>query len=51
VLAGLADHALSSGVPELYLLVERDNAQARSLYAGASFRELCGYHYRVALPR
>jgi ribosomal protein S18 acetylase RimI-like enzyme len=50
-LAGLAAEALSCGVPELYLLVERDNAPARELYDRASFRELGGYHYRVAPPR
>jgi ribosomal protein S18 acetylase RimI-like enzyme len=51
VLAGLAAEALSCGVQELYLLVERDNAPAGALYERASFRELGGYHYRIAPPR
>jgi ribosomal protein S18 acetylase RimI-like enzyme len=51
VLAGLAAEALSGGAPRLYLLVERDNTPALALYSAASFRELYGYHYRVAPPR
>jgi ribosomal protein S18 acetylase RimI-like enzyme len=51
VLAGLAAEAMSSGAPRLYLLVERDNAPALALYSAASFREIYGYHYRVAPAR
>jgi N-acetylglutamate synthase len=48
VLAALAATAHEEGVEALYLQVERDNAPAIALYAAASFRELYGYHYRVA---
>jgi GNAT superfamily N-acetyltransferase len=48
ILTGLAGAALEHGVNDLYLQVERDNAGAAALYAGASFRELYGYHYRVS---
>jgi GNAT superfamily N-acetyltransferase len=48
ILAGLAGAALEGGVEDLYLQVERENAGAAALYAGASFQELYGYHYRVA---
>ncbi len=48
ILAGLASAALEDGVEDLYLQVERDNAGAAALYAAASFRELYGYHYRMA---
>jgi N-acetylglutamate synthase len=47
VLAGLADSARDEGIEALYLQVERGNAAAIALYAGATFRELYGYHYRV----
>jgi N-acetylglutamate synthase len=47
VLAALAGAAAQRGAPFLYLLVERENTAASALYAGASFRELYGYHYRV----
>ncbi len=48
VLAALAATAQEEGIEALYLQVERDNAAAIALYADASFRELYGYHYRVA---
>ena len=50
ILAGLAGAALEGGVEDLYLQVERENAGATALYAGASFQELYGYHYRRAAP-
>lgn len=48
VLAALAAAAQEEGVGALYLQVERDNPPAIALYAAASFRELYGYHYRLA---
>ncbi len=48
VLRALAATAQEEGVGSLYLQVERSNTAAIPLYAAASFRELYGYHYRVA---
>jgi ribosomal protein S18 acetylase RimI-like enzyme len=48
VLRALAATALEEGVETLYLQVERSNTAAVPLYSAASFRELYGYHYRVA---
>lgn len=50
VLAALGGWARARGAARLYLQVERDNAPALRLYAGAGFRESYGYHYRVAGP-
>jgi GNAT superfamily N-acetyltransferase len=46
-LGALARSAADAGVGELYLLVERDNVGARSLYAQSGFRDVYDYHYRV----
>ncbi|MEU8299981.1 GNAT family N-acetyltransferase [Micromonospora sp. NPDC048909] len=48
VLAALADWAAAQHVDEMYLQVERDNAPAMRLYGRRGFRELRGYHYRIA---
>jgi GNAT superfamily N-acetyltransferase len=48
VLSALAGTARREGVGDMYLQVERDNVAALALYSAASFRELYGYHYRVA---
>jgi GNAT superfamily N-acetyltransferase len=50
VLSALASCAAHEGAERMYLQVERDNAGALALYAGASFREVYGYHYRVRRP-
>lgn len=49
-LAALAKSALTDGIPELYLLVERENTAARSLYARFGFQDLYDYHYRIPKP-
>jgi N-acetylglutamate synthase len=46
-LTALAESALADGIPELYLLVERENTAARNLYARLGFQDLYHYHYRV----
>ena len=46
-LTALAESALADGIPELYLLVERENTAARNLYAHLGFKDLYDYHYRV----
>ena len=48
VLAALAGWAGTHQAGRMYLQVERGNTPARRLYERARFRELCGYHYRVA---
>jgi N-acetylglutamate synthase len=48
VLAALAGWGRAQGATHMYLQVERGNAAAVGLYAGAGFGEVCGYHYRVA---
>ena len=48
VLAALAGWAGTHQAGRMYLQVERGNTPARRLYERAGFRELCGYHYRVA---
>jgi len=48
ILAALASTAQAEAIESLYLQVERANTLATALYAAASFRELYGYHYRVA---
>ncbi len=47
-LQALAQSALDDGIRQLYLLVERENAAARGLYAQCGFGDVYGYHYRVA---
>jgi ribosomal protein S18 acetylase RimI-like enzyme len=46
VLGAIARFAAARGVRQLYLQVEKDNAPALALYAGAGFRESHPYHYR-----
>jgi len=46
-LHALASHALRQGYPELYLLVEAQNAPARALYAQSGFADVYRYHYRI----
>ena len=46
-LAALAQSALDDGIRQLYLLVERENAPARGLYARSGFGDVYNYHYRV----
>jgi ribosomal protein S18 acetylase RimI-like enzyme len=48
VLRALAATAQEEGAESLYLQVERSNTAAIPLYCSAAFRELYGYHYRVA---
>jgi GNAT superfamily N-acetyltransferase len=47
LLHALAQHALTQGVADLYLLVDPSNVAARALYAQCGFQDLYGYHYRV----
>lgn len=47
VTAALAAHALSRGIPNLYLQVTDGNAIARSLYHRMGFADHHDYHYRV----
>ena len=49
VLSALAAGARERGAARLYLQVERANAAARALYAGAGFAEVYGYHYRLGI--
>jgi ribosomal protein S18 acetylase RimI-like enzyme len=51
LLGALARWAGARGARRLYLQVERDNAAALALYAGAGFRERYGYHYRLLATR
>lgn len=51
LLGAAAGWAAERGAGRLYLQVERDNAAALALYAGAGFRERYGYHYRLGPPR
>lgn len=46
-LQALAQSGLDEGIAQLYLLVERENAAARALYARSGFGDVYGYHYRV----
>jgi ribosomal protein S18 acetylase RimI-like enzyme len=46
-LQALAQSGLEAGIPQLYLLVERENAAARALYSRCGFGDVYGYHYRV----
>lgn len=48
VLAALAEWAGRRGAGRMYLQVEGDNNAAMRLYGRMGFRELCGYHYRIA---
>lgn len=48
VLAALARWAGTRSADRMYLQVEHDNTAALRLYERMGFRELCGYHYRVA---
>ncbi|ADD42239.1 GNAT family N-acetyltransferase [Stackebrandtia nassauensis] len=48
VLAALAEWAGRNGADRMYLQVEGDNDAALRLYGRMGFRELCGYHYRIA---
>jgi ribosomal protein S18 acetylase RimI-like enzyme len=47
LLHGLACHAVNDKLDELYLLVDEDNAPARSLYAQSGFADVFSYHYRA----
>jgi GNAT superfamily N-acetyltransferase len=47
ILRALADAALSSSLPQVYLQVADDNAGARELYRTAGFSHAYRYHYRV----
>ena len=47
VTAALAAHALSRGIPNLYLQVTDGNAIARALYHRMGFADHHDYHYRV----
>jgi ribosomal protein S18 acetylase RimI-like enzyme len=51
VLGALARWAERRGAERLALQVERDNPAALALYARAGFREIYGYHYRLARAR
>jgi GNAT superfamily N-acetyltransferase len=48
VLGALASWASAHEAGCMYLQVERDNIPALRLYARTGFREVCGYHYRIA---
>ncbi len=49
VLGALAGWAAGQGADRMYLQVERGNGPALGLYGRAGFREMCAYHYRVAV--
>ena len=48
---GLSREAVARGARFVYLQVERDNVAALALYAELGFRDVYGYHYRVAEAR
>jgi ribosomal protein S18 acetylase RimI-like enzyme len=48
VIHALTGWATERGARRIYLLVERDNAPARALYARTGFSRSHGYHYRAA---
>lgn len=49
VLAALAEWAAAHRAGHMYLQVVRGNIPALRLYERLGFREVCGYHYRVAV--
>lgn len=49
-LSTIASWALAQGCTGLYLQVEVGNEAARTLYGGAGFVPVSGYHYRTAGP-